>query len=411
MSRVVGDAMVRSAVRGGLFVCLLLCGGSPPLDAAPAAGTELAFTNLGRVVHLVRQEDGDALVDDGNTIPVRMADRLLVRTAPTVDADALLRAAAGTASARQLARLSDSTLWLLTLDAAEPGVVLKALEQAQGVLHVQPDLLQVRQQAGADAADRRDGTRIAPTATVASPVDHPHRAARVAVIDDGFDLTHPAFAGVDLLLQYDADRHVADASPGGDIDRHGTQVAGLILAAADAGHSGGLAPEAGLIAIRQVSTWTSDMVLAFSVARMMQADIVNASWTLAWLPEPVYALLADWQRDAQPPYLVFAAGNDGADACARNALAAVPGAWLVGARGPNGRTLRYSNHGPCVDLHAPGRFTSTLPGQAYGSFSGTSAAAAHVSAVLAREIGRGARPDLAAVQALVWAETSSEAAP
>nr|WP_225540796.1 S8/S53 family peptidase [Xanthomonas sp. XNM01] len=241
--------------------------------------------------------------------------------------------------------------------------------------------------------------------------DRPQRAARVAVIDDGFDLTHPALAGVDLLLQYDADRHVADATPAVGIDRHGTQVAGLIFADADAGHPGGLAPGAGLIAIRQVSTWTSDMVLAFSVARMMRADIVNASWTLAWLPEPVYALLSDWQRDAQPPYLVVAAGNAHGDACRLNALAAVPGAWLVGARGPDGRTLRYSNHGPCVDLHAPARFTSTLPGQAYGSFTGTSAAAAHVSAVLAREVGRGARPDLRAVQALVRAETSSEAAP
>lgn len=404
MSRARREATVLSMVRTVLIPCLLMPGASLPAGASPPAETVLAFTDSGRVVHLVPREDAHELVLDGRSVPVRMANRLLVRATPALDADALQGAVTGGGSARQLARLGDSTLWLLTLDATGPGAALRALEQRPGVLGVQPDLLQIRRQAGADAADPPAGRRAAVAGAAAPPAGRPHRAARVAVIDDGFDLAHPAFAGADVLLQYDADRHVADAAPVDEVDRHGTQVAGLIVATPDAGHPGGLAPEAGLIAIRQVSTWTSDMVLAFSVARMMKADIVNASWTLAWLPEPVYALLADWRRDAQPPYLVFAAGNDGADACERNAVAAVPGAWLVGAVRPDGRPRAYSNVGPCVALQAPSRFTSPLPGRAYGPFTGTSAAAAHVSGLLAREIGRGVRPDLASVQALVQAE-------
>ena len=136
------------------------------------------------------------------------------------------------------------------------------------------------------------------------------------------------------------------------------------------------------------------MVLAFSVARMLKADIVNSSWAVPFLPEPLFDLLADWLDEAQP-YLVFAAGNNRQDACAANAFSQLKGAWLVGAWQP------YSNHGPCVTLQAPSRFMSTASAGGYQQFTGTSAAAAYVSGFLARELGQGHRPDAQAVQQMM----------
>lgn len=369
-----------------LFACL-------PVAAVQGAASTPAcfsFTNMGQPA--VLQADGDAcmLEEDAARLPVRLANRLLVRAAESLDAASLQRIVPGVRNVQRLARLQTSSLWLLTLNEGDLQAALQSMRQHAGILHAQPDVLQLRRPASLpDSVAELVESRVAQRSPVAA-----RSAARVAIIDDGFDLQHPAFAGIHLLLQYDADQRRNDASPKAAQDQHGTQVAGLILAAADGKGVEGLAPEAGLIAIRQVSSWTSDMVLAFAVARMMRADIVNASWTLAWLPEPLSDLIEDWLGDRQPPYVVVAAGNRHQDACTGNALGRIDGVWLVGARSADGQGLGYSNFGRCIALTAPARFTSTMPGQRYGSFGGTSAAAAHVSGLLARALGRGERPDL-----------------
>src|SRR5690606_6075268 len=97
------------------------------------------------------------------------------------------------------------------------------------------------------------------------------KPVRLAIIDDGFNFKHPEFSAINLVFEYDADQKTSSASPKGELDQHGTLVAGLIVATADKKGIDGLAPDVELIAIRQASSWTSDMVLAFSVARMMRA--------------------------------------------------------------------------------------------------------------------------------------------
>lgn len=377
-----------------LTACLAsILGG--PVSASPSV-EGFTFGNLGNLARLVPRGDAWELQDEGLALHVRMADRLLVKADEALDAPTLEKLAPQIGKVQKLARLRAANLWLLTVAEGSVPVVLQVLQREPGVLHAQPDLLHMRQPAALSPPDVLL-PEILPMA-VSPPGSG---AARVAIIDDGFDLSHPEFSGVNLLFQYDADQQRTDAGPKQAADHHGTQVAGLIVAAADGNGVDGLAPEAGLIAIRQVSSWTSDMVLAFSVARMMQADIVNASWTLAWMPEPLFDLIDDWLHDPRPPYVVVAAGNRHEDACTGNALSRIPGVWLVGAHLADGRPAPWSNHGSCVALSAPARFTSTVPGQGYARFSGTSASAAWVSGLLAQALGKGERPDLNAMRALL----------
>lgn len=79
--------------------------------------------------------------------------------------------------------------------------------------------------------------------------------------------------------------------------------------------------------------------------------------------------------------VIFAAGNDGID----NGAPANYGPIIaVGAIKSNGRRTSFSNYGDWVDIAAPGQnIYSTVPGNGYGSLSGTSMACPHVSGVAA----------------------------
>ncbi|MFF5491943.1 proprotein convertase P-domain-containing protein [Streptomyces aquilus] len=80
---------------------------------------------------------------------------------------------------------------------------------------------------------------------------------------------------------------------------------------------------------------------------------------------------------------VVAAGNNGS-ATAVTAPACVPNAVSVGATTDDDQIASFSNHGPLLDVLAPGNgIISSVPGGGYDSKSGTSMATPHVAGALA----------------------------
>lgn len=328
---------------------------------------------------------------------VQLANRILVKALATLSADELRGLDAQIEKVQSLASLTSANLWLVTLRDGDVQRVMRLMAQDKRVIYAQPDVLQTPERAQHTA----DSQSVNYPVSLTLVANESSQAVRLAIIDDGFNFDHPEFAGLQRVFEYDADERVEDARPKSPGDHHGTLVAGVIAAAADQKGIDGLLPEVELIAIRQVSSWTSDMVLAFSVARMMGAQVVNSSWILAFLPEPLFDVLNDWGQ-TQQPYLIFSAGNDNQDACTANALSQVKQAWLVGAAEANGERMSYSNHGNCVTLYAKAHFKSTAAsGRGYRAFSGTSAAAAYVSGMLARELSVGRQPDVDSLRRLL----------
>ncbi|QSX37419.1 S8 family peptidase [Shewanella sedimentimangrovi] len=355
--------------------------------AAKEADETIGFFNLGERIELSRNEDAP-FFQSSLGIKFQVSERLIVLT--SLGADTLQQVHPGIVKVQQLASLAKEDVFLLTLTPGARTQVFTLLAQHRGIRLVQPDLAQEAKNYSATTQSTAQVSPLQPF--IPQPPCNPHcYQARIAIIDDGFDFNHNEFSELEVLFSYDADTRQADASPKSPADFHGTMVAGILGAKQDNKGAEGLAPDAGIIAIRQVSTWTSDMILAFSVARMMRADIINVSWTLPFLPQPLAELLEDMLKEPSAPYIVVAAGNLGLDACEKNALTTIASVLTVGARNRNGDVAAFSNRGNCVDLYAPFGLKSVTP-KGYGLLGGTSSSAAFVSGVIAHQLRLGRRP-------------------
>ena len=188
----------------------------------------------------------------------------------------------------------------------------------------------------------------------------------------------------------------------GDCNGHGTYVAALV-----GGTTWGAAKKVTLHSLRvlgcDAAGTTSDAVAALDwlLANAQTPAVANLSFGRggdAALDAAVAAVVA-----AGIP-VVVAAGDAGRDACATSP-ARVPGALTVAATDPTGGLAAgFSNHGPCVDLFAPGvDVRSASIRDAAGSLthgesfvaSGTSASAPFVTGAVALYLARytGATPD------------------
>lgn len=241
------------------------------------------------------------------------------------------------------------------------------------------------------------------------------QGVRVAVIDSGVDQRAPALQGLQLLARFDAD---ADLEPGhlrSDMEAHASGVAGLILGRAvarpDGGTFEGVAPEAGLIDIRLQSGWTSSLVMALGMAHQAQADVINCSFQLPWLPDPVALLidaLAREGRQGKGAVVVVAAGNRAESLNGRNNLANHPAVLAVTASDHQGHT-GWTASGRDVFLNAPGDLLSPGLGADYQTLGSTSAAAAVVSGVSALLLA--ARPRSTLAQVRQWLAQSAHRDP
>ena len=205
------------------------------------------------------------------------------------------------------------------------------------------------------------------------------KGIKVAIIDDGFNLTHKDLKGVKVAFEYDVEQKILNSSPKISLDKHGTQVAGIIFAQHNKFGIDGIAPEAELIAIRQISNITSQNILAFTVADMAGADIVNCSWKSPTLLQPVYdviSYLSKHGRKGKGTAIVFSAGNRATEILPYTTEASIDEAIVVGA------TQSYSNYGKSVDFIIPSGIKTTRE-NGYGIFNGTSATAPVISGLLA----------------------------
>jgi subtilisin family serine protease len=199
----------------------------------------------------------------------------------------------------------------------------------------------------------------------------------VYILDTGIHYTHEEFGGR-AVFGFDASRN----GDGSDKDGHGTHVAGTV-----GGSTYGVAKDVTLVSVRVLGG-------GGSAARNI---IAGVDWVTANHVKPAVAnmSLGGAASDALDAAVrgsiasgvtyVVSAGNYTDDAC-KYSPSRVSEALTVGATRNTDEKWDKSNHGPCVDLFAPGiSITSAIntSNTATAVYSGTSMSAPHTAGVAA----------------------------
>ena len=242
----------------------------------------------------------------------------------------------------------------------------------------------------------------------------------VAVIDTGIDYNH-----VDLASNIwtntreiagngvvDDDRNgyaddvrgwnfVSDNNNPMDDNGHGTHVAGTIGAVGNNGIGvSGIAWSVKVMALKFMDStgagMLSDAVAAIDYARVNGAKVINASWGGGGFSSALQTAITRFQNAGG--IFVAAAGNESSNnATTASYPANYSGVISVAASTSSNTLASFSNYGTNVDIAAPGQnILSTIPGNRYASYSGTSMASPHVAGALALLWGQA--PSLTATQ-------------
>ncbi len=180
------------------------------------------------------------------------------------------------------------------------------------------------------------------------------KGVKVAVIDNGFDTTHPEIKDkIIKTISVDQNGVVgSDVSPPTIGSHHGTAVSGIIAAANNSIGMMGVAPEVELILLRYpTNNYIDDSILIelFTQAVDAGAKVINCSWGTG--------NVSDAFRDFMSTLdvvVVFASGNSnkkmGNDESAMDSV--------VGVGATNKYNLRtsYSDYGKDLDIVAPGGY-------------------------------------------------------
>ena len=183
---------------------------------------------------------------------------------------------------------------------------------------------------------------------------------KIAILDDGVDLSHPEFRDK-IFAQYDWSNHVEDGNPKNPEDNHGTSCAGVAIAAGIKAF--GVAPECSLIVAR-----TPDYLGVDDEARMFQwatdqgADVISCSWgppdglgSVTPLPDNVAAAIRYCLtngRGGKGIPIFWAAGN-GNESVMDDGYASNPGVIAVAASTSKEQRAGYSDHGSAIWVCAP----------------------------------------------------------
>ena len=387
----------------------------------PDSGLPVRLSNLGAPLELrattapanlpVHPGVGYFTTPDGAV--VAMANRLLVEVSDRRTLDAILELPEVIDHA-PLAQLKESHIELLeTADVAAALALLGPLSKMAGVISAQPDLSQnVTRHGGtyfnseqfdlAAAIGLRDAWRLTQGAGV-----------RVAIIDTGIDLTHKDLRGVELVAGFDVERRSHKVAPESAQETHGTLVAWLIFARHNGFGIDGIAPQAGLIAVRLMSGWTSTLILALNAAAQAGADVINCSWNFPLMLDPFAHLVDDLTthgRKGRGVLLVVSAGNRPVEISRPEQFPAYPGLIAVTALDHRGAPYG-SAYGAGVFIAAPGMVKTT--GTHFDGFEplgATSAAAPIASGVIALMLAANPQLDRAQVMKIL-ADTAERSPP
>ncbi len=230
----------------------------------------------------------------------------------------------------------------------------------------------------------------------------------VAVIDTGIEASHPEFADKIFTNTREIPNNGVDDDHNGLIDdvhgwdfeaknndpsddfNHGSHVAGIIGAVQNNKFGiAGISAHVQILPIKWMkkgSGWGADAIEAIYYASNMGAKIINASWGGIGYSKA----LEDAVKYAESKGVLFvaASGNRGTDndkSPQHPANLRLPNVIAVANTDEKDELVRSSNYGVIhVDIAAPGNnIVSTMMNHQFGSLSGTSMAAAHVSGVAA----------------------------
>lgn len=210
---------------------------------------------------------------------------------------------------------------------------------------------------------------------------------KVAVLDQGIELTHIDLQANISSLSYNSESNTSPSQIFGD---HGTHCAGTIGAVRNNNTQVvGVAPECTLMSVSNSLAGTPN-------SRIKRADGINWAWkngadiiSNSWGSSVQYDVIDEaidsaivYGRNGKGTLIVFASGNDyGSVAYPANSN---PDIVVVGAITINGTRAGFSNYGTELDVVAPGNgILSTILNNGTGSKNGTSMATPHVAGVAA----------------------------
>lgn len=208
------------------------------------------------------------------------------------------------------------------------------------------------------------------------------QGVRVAILDTGVDINHAD-------LTFFGGYNTIDSSDYSGTANHGTHVSGIIGALANNAGIVGMAPQVQLYSVKVLkddgSGSLSALIAGLDWAITNDMDIVNMS--LGTSSDTLALRSAIDRAYAAGILLIAAAGNSGtADGSGDTVRYPAKYEKVVAVGAVNNSNVRasFSATGPDLELSAPGvSIYSTVPGSRYGSASGTSMAAPHVTGAAA----------------------------
>ncbi len=254
----------------------------------------------------------------------------------------------------------------------------------------------------------------------------------VAVIDSGIDYNHVDLASNIWTNTREVPGNGVDDDRNGYVDDtrgwnfvsnnnnpmddngHGTHVAGTIGAVGNNGIGvTGVAWNVKLMALKFLdstgSGMLSDAVAAIDYARVNGAKVINASWGGGGFSSALQSAIQRFQNAGG--IFVAAAGNESANnavTASYPANYALSNVISVAASTGSDTLASFSNFGTNVDIAAPGQsILSTIPGNRYATYSGTSMATPHVAGALALLWGQS--PSLTATQLIDLVMSNTDA--